>query len=86
MSELERVYTIPLKRSSVVPRTKRTPKAIRVLRAFIKRHMKATEIVIGNDVNELIWSRGIRTPPRYVKVKAVKDKEGIVTVSLAEES
>jgi len=84
MSELERVYTIPLKRSSVAPKTKRTPKAMRVLKDFIRRHMKPSKIVVGNDVNEVVWSRGIKKPPRYIKVKAIKDKEGVVTVSLAE--
>lgn len=82
----ERIYTVPLSRAWIMPVTKRAPRAIRVLKAFIKRHMKADEdsIVISNEVNEEIWSRGIEKPPRKIRVKVTKDKDGIVTVSLAE--
>lgn len=80
----ERVYTIPLRRAWVVPCTKRTPKAVKLVRNFILRHMKAESIVISNDLNEELWSRGIQKPPRRIRVKAEKDKEGVVTVYPAE--
>jgi ribosomal protein L31E len=35
-------------------------------------------------VNERIWRRGIEKPPRRVRIRAAKDKEGNVTVFLAE--
>jgi large subunit ribosomal protein L31e len=35
-------------------------------------------------VNEKVWSRGIEKPPRKIKVRATKDKDGNVTVYLAE--
>ena len=35
-------------------------------------------------VNEKLWSRGIEKPPRKIRVRVVKDKEGVVTVRLAE--
>ncbi len=41
-------------------------------------------LVISNQVNEKIWSRGIEKPPRKIRVRAVKDKEGVITVYLAE--
>ncbi|MBS7605174.1 MAG: 50S ribosomal protein L31e [Candidatus Bathyarchaeia archaeon] len=82
----ERIYTVPLSRSWIMPRTKRAPRAIRLLKAFIKRHMKVEEdsIKITSEVNEKIWSRGIQKPPRKIRVRVTKDKEGIVTVHLAE--
>lgn len=82
----ERIYTIPLSRAWIRPRTKRAPRAIRLLKAFIKRHMKVDEesIRIANDVNEKIWSRGIQKPPRRIRVRVTKDKEGLITVHLAE--
>jgi large subunit ribosomal protein L31e len=40
---------------------------------------------ITKEVNERIWDRGIEKPPRKIRVKATKDKEGNVTVHLAEE-
>jgi len=93
----EKIYTIPLGRARVSPRKKRTPRAIRLLQSYIQRHMKigaktkgeeeeeeAGKLVISNEVNEKIWGRGIEKPPRNIRVRAVKDKEGIITVYLAE--
>jgi large subunit ribosomal protein L31e len=80
----ERIYTIPLRRAWIVSRRKRTPKAVKLVRDFVLRHMKAESIVISNDLNEELWSRGIQKPPRRIRVKAEKDKEGVVTVYPAE--
>ncbi len=82
----ERIYTVPLGRAWIAPRKKHSPRAIRLLRGFIKRHMKTDEdsIRITNKVNEKIWSRGIEKPPRKIRIRATRDSEGIVTVRLAE--
>jgi len=92
----ERIYTIPLRRAWIAPRKRRAPRAVRIVRSFIQRHMKIeTEVkgeedeeeerlVISNEVNEKLWSRGIEKPPRNIRVRAVKDKEGVVTLYLAE--
>jgi len=93
----ERFYTIPLGKAWVAPRNKRAPRAIRIIRDFIRRHMKLEagkgeedkeaeqkKIIISNEVNEKIWSRGIEKPPRKIRVRAVKYKDGNVTVYLAE--
>ncbi|MEM2851260.1 MAG: 50S ribosomal protein L31e [Candidatus Bathyarchaeia archaeon] len=80
----ERIYTIPLRRAWIVPRKERTPKAIKVIRSFIKRHMKTDSIILSREVNELIWSRGIEKPPRRIRVRAAKNKEGVVKVHVAE--
>jgi len=37
-------------------------------------------VIISNELNELIWRRGAEKPPRKVRVRAAKDKEGYVTV------
>ena len=76
----ERIYTIPLRKVWGPPRGKRTPRAMRLLRAFVKRHMKAENVEVSNEVNEELWARGIRKPPREIKVRLVKDKEGRVIV------
>ena len=90
----ERFYTIPLSKAWIVPRKKRAPKATRIVRSFVLKHMKVrTEaegeeeperLVIDNEVNEKLWSRGIEKPPRKIKVRVVKDNEGVITVLLAE--
>ena len=82
----ERVYTVPLGRVWISPRKKHSPKAIRMLRAFVMKHMKVEEgsVRILNEVNEKVWSRGIEKPPRKIRVRVTKDSEGIVTVRPAE--
>jgi large subunit ribosomal protein L31e len=80
----ERIYTIPLRRAWISPRNKRAPRAVRLVKAFIQRHMKPDALVVSNEVNERLWSRGIQKPPRKIRVRAVRDKEGTVTLYLAE--
>jgi large subunit ribosomal protein L31e len=94
----ERFYTIPLGKAWLMPPNKRAPKAIRLIRDFVKRHMKMEakaegeeeeesepkRLIISNEVNEKVWSRGIEKPPRKIRVRAAKDKDGNVTVYLAE--
>ena len=91
----ERIYTVPLTKALIMPPKRRTPRAMRILEAFITKHMKLNvrldeeeaetkRLIIANEVNEKIWSRGIGKPPRKIRVRAAKDKEGIVTVYLAE--
>jgi large subunit ribosomal protein L31e len=81
-----------------MPPNKRTPRAVRMLKNFIIKHMKLeakkegeaeeeeepSKLVINNEVNERMWARGIEKPPRKIRVRAAKDKEGNVTVYLAE--
>jgi len=80
---VERIYTVPLGRIWTWRRN-RASRAIRLLRDFIIRHMKAEEVIIGDDVNSEIYRQGMQNPPRRLRVKAEKDSEGRVTVSLAE--
>jgi len=90
----ERFYTIPLRKAWIYPRKKRAPKAMRIVKSFVRKHMKlrtevegeeeAEKLVISDEVNEKIWGRGIEKPPRKIRVRAVKDKEGVITVHLAE--
>jgi len=95
----ERIYTIPLSKAWIVPPNKRAPKAMRIIKAFVTKHMKLEArreevyeegeeeprtLIINNEVNERIWMRGIEKPPRRVRIRAAKDKEGNITVFLAE--
>ena len=83
----ERVYTIPLRHVHIVtPRIRRAPRSVRDVRAFVARHMRAEEVSISNEVNELLWERSVNKPPRRIKVRAVKDKEGRVIVYPAKAS
>ncbi len=77
----EKTYTIPLRHVWVVtPRGKRAPRAVRDVREYVSRHMKAEDVAISNEINSTIWGRSINKPPRRITVRAVKDKEGKVIV------
>jgi large subunit ribosomal protein L31e len=93
----ERFYTIPLSRALVRPPKKRAPRAMQLIKEFVNRHMKITmkvteeeeeeelpQLIISKEVNEKIWDRGIEKPPRKIKTRITKDKDGNVTVYLAE--
>jgi large subunit ribosomal protein L31e len=84
LSELERIYTIPLRKAWISQKYRRSKKAISLIKAFVERHMKPTEIIIDPMVNEHIWSRGIGNPPRKIRVRLSKDTDGVVTVTLPE--
>ncbi|OYT61407.1 MAG: 50S ribosomal protein L31e [Thermofilum sp. ex4484_15] len=77
------MYTIPLRYAYFVPRPKRANKAIKLIREFVRRHLKVERVVIGNDVNEKIWERNRERPPRRIKVKVKKVDEDTAEVSLA---
>jgi large subunit ribosomal protein L31e len=94
----EKTYTVPLSKAWIVPANKRAPRAMHILRDYVVKHMKLKEakqgeeaeeeepasLIISNEVNEKVWSKGIEKPPRNIRVRAAKDKDGNVTVYLAE--
>jgi len=93
----ERFYTIPLSRSLVRPPKKRAPRAMQLIKIFVTKHMKLAmkvseeeeeeelpRLIISKEVNEKVWDRGIEKPPRKIKTRVTKDKDGNVTVYLAE--
>jgi len=81
----ERIYTVPLVKAYKKPENKRAGYAVRLLRQFVSRHMKANEsaVFIAPQANESINARGSRRPPKLLKIKASRDKEGKVLAELA---
>ncbi len=92
----ERTYTIPLQRALVRPSNKRASRAMQLIKIFVTKHMKLEmkvseeeeeeelpRLIISKELNERIWNKGIQKPPRKIKVRAAKDKDGNVTVFLA---
>jgi large subunit ribosomal protein L31e len=82
---LTRVYTINLGRAWLTPEHKRTDRVVNMIREFATKHMKSDEVKLEQDLNRQIWARGKTNPPRKVRVKMVKDEDGVVTVSLYED-
>lgn len=83
---LTRVYMVPLRRAFEAPPYRRSKVAIRLIKEFTVRHMKASDVKIKEDVNKHIWARGIKKPPRRIRLEMERDEDGLVSVSLAPEA
>lgn len=83
---LERVHTFNLMDAYGKPRYRRADAAMRMLRELLARHMKADvrDVRLSPQVNEFVRARGNTYPVKRVKVKASKDKEGMVLAVLAQ--
>jgi large subunit ribosomal protein L31e len=87
---LEREYVIPLRGEwNKVVGYKRARRAVIAVKEFIAKHMKVVDrdvdkVRVDIYLNNEIWYRGGRNAPNKIKVKAIKDSEGIVRVTLVE--
>ena len=79
--ELERVYTINLGKVLLSPNNQRAKRAVNMVKEYARHHMKTQEIKIEEGVNHQIWKRGIKHPPRKIRVRMTKTDEGFVLVS-----
>ena len=83
--ELERVYTINLGKVLLSPNNQRAKRAINMIREYARHHMKTEEVKIEESLSHLIWKRGIKHPPRKIRVSMTKTDQGFVLVSPYEE-
>ncbi|CAE6496390.1 50S ribosomal protein L31e [Candidatus Nitrosotenuis uzonensis] len=83
--EAERVYTINLGKVWLSPNNQRAKRAINMIKEFSRRHMKTEQIKIDQELSQVVWQRGIRSPPRKIRVKMAKTDDGYVLVSPYEE-
>ena len=84
--KLERIYTIPLGDAYDYTRKRRVPRAVKILRQFVSRHMKVEldDVSISNMLNNSMWTRSIQKPPRRLKVRIVR-QGGVASVYLLDE-
>jgi ribosomal protein L31E len=82
----ERTYIIPLRKEWLkTVKYRRAKKAVRAIREFLMRHMKAAvmeDVRIGKYLNLELWKHSIKHPPSRVKVNVTKDDKGIVRAEL----
>ncbi len=83
--EAERVYTINLGKVWLSPDNQRAKRAINMIKEFAEHHMKTEQIKIDQELSQQVWKRGIRSPPRKIRVKMAKTEDGYVMVSPYEE-
>lgn len=81
---LERAVTIPMGDAHSQPRNSKSPKAMSLLRAYAKRHGKASRVVIEPEVSDAVVGR-FKNPLKSIKVMLQKDEDGVLTVSLPKE-
>ena len=79
--DVERVYTINLGKVLLSPDNQRAKRAVNMIKEFARHHMKTQQVKIEEDVSHLLWSRGIKHPPRKIRVRMTKTDEGYVLVS-----
>lgn len=80
-ADSERIYTIPLGKVLLSPDNRRAMRAINMIREFARHHMKVEDIRIEENLSHLIWARGIRRPPRKIRVRMSKTDAGHILVS-----
>jgi large subunit ribosomal protein L31e len=80
----EKIFVIPLGRSKKAARHRRARSATKIVREFLKRHTGSNSISLDAALNQKLWERGIKKPPSKIRVKAVKDDDGLVNASLVE--
>jgi large subunit ribosomal protein L31e len=83
-TEMERIYTIPLRKTKDLTRSRRAQLAVRDVQRYLVRHMKADRVWLDNTVNESLWSRGKFKIPSRIRVRATRFSDGVVEVTLPE--
>ena len=56
-----------------------------MIREFATKHMKSENVKIEEEVSHLVWARGIRHPPRKIRVKITKDDGNVIVSKYQEE-
>jgi len=70
---MERKYIIPLRKEWLKsPIYKRTPRAVRAVKEFLKKHMKVEDVRLGRNLNMALWTNGNRNPPHKIEVNVKK--------------
>ena len=81
VQDVERVYTVNIGKVLLSPDNQRAKRAVNMIKEFARHHMKTQQVKIEEDVSHLLWSRGIKHPPRKIRVRMTKTDEGYVLVS-----
>ena len=79
--DVERVYTVNLGKVLLSPDNQRAKRAINMIKEFARHHMKMEQVKLEEDVSHLIWSKGIKHPPRKIRVRMTRTDEGYILVS-----
>jgi len=81
VQDVERVYTVNLGKVLLSPDNQRAKRAVNMIKEFARHHLKIEQVKLEEDVSHLLWARGIKHPPRKIRVRMTKTDEGYVLVS-----
>lgn len=82
MADETRIQTIDLRDAWNAPYKKRAKKAVWIIQEFVKRHTGAKSAKVAMQLNEELWARGAKGPPRTVKVQIVREKDDVYWAEL----
>lgn len=84
--EIERIYVIPLRKAKIGRASLAAPRAVKVVRSYLTKHMKvdSDDVWIDDSLNRELWSRGKFKIPSKIRVRAVKFEDGVVEATVPE--
>lgn len=72
----EAEYIIPLRKETMkVAKYDRAKKAVIATRAFLKKHTKSENVLLGKELNKKLQERGRKNVTPRVHVKVIKDED-----------
>lgn len=73
----ERVITVPLRDVLAEAKHKRADKAMSIVRGHLAKQFAVdeSEVRLDPSINEAVWSRGRKKPPRKLRVRAARFEE-----------
>lgn len=75
LTTTSRDYTINLhKRCHKTQFKQKTTKAVREIKKFAEKNMLTSDVRIAPELNQFIWSQGVRNVPRRVRVRITRSK------------
>ncbi|MBI4019799.1 MAG: 50S ribosomal protein L31e [Candidatus Aenigmarchaeota archaeon] len=81
----EIIYTIPLRKDLLKgPVGRRAPRAVNIIREYVRKHSKVNDVKVSKGINEALWVRGIQKPPSWIKVKVKKDGDAAKVMRIEE--
>ena len=82
----ERIVTVPLRDVTKVPNHERAGEAMSIIREHLAKHfaVEEDEVRLDPSINDNVWSKGQKNPPRKVRVHAARFVEDGETVVEAE--
>jgi large subunit ribosomal protein L31e len=73
----ERVITVPLRDVTAVAKHERADRAMKLIREHLARNFSVTpsDVRLDPSINEAVWERGRKKPPRKIRIRAARFDE-----------